>query len=117
MGDFASRAQRPVCCCIRVRLTPRCLPCKISWGPLKCGDFLIALSDLASAVTHPSLVKEDPMEVRWWTIVLGLLGFIVMVGAIEVTGAEPYELSKNDVMDPKNFKSMDISLIGVKLAD
>ncbi len=31
--------------------------------------------------------------------------------------AEPYELSKNDVMDPKAFKSTDISLFGVKLGD
>ncbi|MGH7207312.1 MAG: hypothetical protein ACREI2_14015 [Nitrospiraceae bacterium] len=57
------------------------------------------------------------MEVRWWPIVLASLGFIVMVGTMEVAGAEPYELSKNDVMDPKTFKSMDISLFGVKLGD
>lgn len=31
--------------------------------------------------------------------------------------AEPYELTKNDVMDPKIFKSSDISLFGVKLGD
>lgn len=31
--------------------------------------------------------------------------------------AEPYELSKNDLMDPKVFKSSDISLFGVKLGD
>lgn len=30
---------------------------------------------------------------------------------------EPYELSKNDVMDPKAIKSLDISLFGVKLGD
>ncbi len=30
---------------------------------------------------------------------------------------EPYELSKNDVMDPKAIKSPDISLFGVKLGD
>ena len=36
-----------------------------------------------------------------------------------VTGAsaEPYELSKNDVMDPKAIKSPDISLFGVKIGD
>src|SRR2546430_2047610 len=32
-------------------------------------------------------------------------------------GADPYELTKNDVMDPKLFKSTDISLFGVKLGD
>ena len=30
---------------------------------------------------------------------------------------EPYELSKNDVMDPKTLKSAEISLFGVKLGD
>ncbi len=30
---------------------------------------------------------------------------------------EPYELSKNDIMDPKAIKSLDISLFGVKLGD
>ena len=31
--------------------------------------------------------------------------------------AEPYELSKNDVMDPKAIKSADVSLFSVKLGD
>ncbi|MCX5724983.1 MAG: hypothetical protein NTX84_10830 [Nitrospirae bacterium] len=31
--------------------------------------------------------------------------------------AEPYELSKNDVMDPKALKSTEVSLFGVKLGD
>jgi hypothetical protein len=31
--------------------------------------------------------------------------------------AEPYELSKNDVMDAKNIKSPEVSLFGVKLGD
>lgn len=30
---------------------------------------------------------------------------------------EPYELSKNDVMDPKAIKSPDVSLFGVKIGD
>ena len=33
------------------------------------------------------------------------------------TFGEPYELSKNDVMDPKAIKSADVSLFGVKLGD
>jgi len=32
-------------------------------------------------------------------------------------GAEPYELSKNDLMDPKAITSPDVSLFGVKLGD
>jgi hypothetical protein len=31
--------------------------------------------------------------------------------------AEPYELSKNDVMDPKAIKSPEVSLFGVKIGD
>ena len=31
--------------------------------------------------------------------------------------ADPYELTKNDVMDAKTFKSSDVSLFGVKLGD
>jgi len=31
--------------------------------------------------------------------------------------AEPYELSKNDLMDPKTIISPDVSLFGVKLGD
>ncbi|HXH85415.1 MAG TPA: hypothetical protein VNI35_01230, partial [Nitrospira sp.] len=33
------------------------------------------------------------------------------------TFGEPYELSKNDVMDPRAIKSADVSLFGVKLGD
>ena len=40
------------------------------------------------------------------------------VGALVSPGyGEPYELSKNDVMDPKVLKSAEISLFGVKLGD
>jgi hypothetical protein len=45
---------------------------------------------------------------------------MVMTGAGGWTSpgyGEPYELSKNDVMDPKTLKSVDISLFGVKLGD
>jgi len=45
-------------------------------------------------------------------LMLILIGFI---GAL--ASAEPYELSKNDVMDPKAIKSPDISLFGVKIGD
>ena len=31
--------------------------------------------------------------------------------------SEPYELTKNDIMDPKAIKSTDVSLYGVKLGD
>lgn len=46
-----------------------------------------------------------------WVFVVTLTGFISLVHA------EPYELSKNDVMDPKGITSESISLFGVKLGD
>ena len=43
---------------------------------------------------------------------------LAMVGLIAASASgEPYELSKNDVMDPKAIKSPDISLFGVKIGD
>ena len=45
-------------------------------------------------------------------LLLGLIGLITAQAA-----AEPYELSKNDVMDPKAIRSPDISLFGVKIGD
>jgi hypothetical protein len=40
------------------------------------------------------------------------------VGTLAQPGyGEPYELSKNDVMDPKALRSAEVSLFGVKLGD
>ncbi len=50
----------------------------------------------------------------------GLVVLCVLVGVTAtsgITNAAPYELTKNSVMDPKSFSSMDISLFGVKLGD
>jgi len=49
-----------------------------------------------------------------------LLACCSLAGAVIWTtsgSAEPYELSKNDVMDAKNIKSPEVSLFGVKLGD
>jgi len=46
------------------------------------------------------------------TVVLTNIGLFVSLGF-----GEPYELSKNDVMDPKAIKSPDVSLFGVKIGD
>jgi hypothetical protein len=46
--------------------------------------------------------------------------WMVMAGTCAWVSAgygEPYELSKNDVMDPKALKSAELSLYGVKLGD
>ncbi|MBD0316112.1 MAG: hypothetical protein ICV75_05405 [Nitrospiraceae bacterium] len=40
-----------------------------------------------------------------------------LAGLISLAHAEPYELSKNDVMDPKGIASESISLFGIKLGD
>ena len=51
---------------------------------------------------------------------------VLLIAAVAMTGAglwatsglaEPYELTKNDVMDPKAIKSSDVSLFGVKIGD
>ncbi len=43
---------------------------------------------------------------------------LAMIGLIAASAySEPYEVSKNDVMDPKAIKSPDISLFGVKIGD
>ena len=57
------------------------------------------------------------MDVQSWRFVLMAIGFTAVLGAANLLGAEPYELSRNDVMDPKVIKSPDVSLYGVKLGD
>lgn len=41
----------------------------------------------------------------------------LFAGFLSLAQAEPYELSKNEVMEPKAVSSVDISLFGVKLGD
>jgi D-amino peptidase len=50
-------------------------------------------------------------------VMLSSLMAVVPVGWDVLSYGEPYELSKNDVMDPKTLKSADIALFGVKLGD
>jgi D-amino peptidase len=61
-------------------------------------------------------MKEESMrEIRgFWT---GALVLAAALGTPFFAQAEPYELSKNDVMDPKSINSEQISLFGVKLGD
>jgi D-amino peptidase len=40
-----------------------------------------------------------------------------ILATVDSAHAEPYELSKNDVMEPKAISSAEISLFGVKLGD
>ena len=53
---------------------------------------------------------------RWGFVLAGLLIAVFTTGW-ESASAEPYELTKNDVMDPKLVKSAEIFLFGVKLGD
>lgn len=57
------------------------------------------------------------MSGRRWPLVLVWLVVSVLLTSWDIASAEPYELTKNDVMDPKVVKSADISLFGVKLGD
>jgi D-amino peptidase len=50
-----------------------------------------------------------------WILALGLTGSLL--GPPFALHAEPYELSKSDVMEPKAIASTEVSLFGVKLGD
>src|SRR5574341_1182217 len=50
-------------------------------------------------------------------VILSSIVAAVFGGWDESSYGEPYELSKNDVMDPKTVKSADVALFGVKLGD
>lgn len=53
--------------------------------------------------------------VRAWVQICLVVGIIGLTAAS--ASAEAYELSKNDVMDPKAIRSPDVSLFGVKIGD
>ena len=50
-----------------------------------------------------------------WVLAMGLAGSLI--GSPFPLYAEPYELSKSDVMEPKAIASVEVSLFGVKLGD
>ncbi|MBX3344590.1 MAG: hypothetical protein R3B11_03665 [Nitrospira sp.] len=51
---------------------------------------------------------------RTFTALMTTLGSLCLAA---VVNAEPYELSKNDLTDPKGIASQDVSLFGIKLGD
>ncbi len=59
------------------------------------------------------------MDTQRWAIRLGSFASVLtlLIWLAAAVGAEPYELTKNDVMDPKAVKSLEVSLFGVKLGD
>jgi D-amino peptidase len=96
------------------------VPCKFSGRSIKCA--YTALDPPISPIdcTHHTALgmgKEEPMK---YLLRVVTLACIVMAGVgawVSPGYGEPYELSKNDVMDTKALKSADISLFGVKLGD
>lgn len=52
-----------------------------------------------------------------WSGSMILTLFLWGISLTSFAAAAPYELTKHGVMDPKSFKSTDISLFGVKLGD
>ncbi|MBI3357622.1 MAG: hypothetical protein HY038_12820 [Nitrospirae bacterium] len=57
------------------------------------------------------------MRVNSVACTLALILVATLAGFLSLVHAEPYELSKNDVMEPKGISSNSISLFGVKLGD
>jgi hypothetical protein len=57
------------------------------------------------------------MTAKLRVVLRALAWMVVFAGPPAWVGAESYELSKNDVMDPKGITSPEVSLFGVKLAD
>lgn len=53
----------------------------------------------------------------WWSVVLVSVALAIPVGVWGTAEAETYELTKTDMMDPKQLRSAEISLFGVKLGD
>lgn len=50
-----------------------------------------------------------------WRLALALVA--AFAGFVSLVHAEPYELSRNDVMEPKGISSDSVSLFGIKLGD
>jgi D-amino peptidase len=64
------------------------------------------------------MAKETQMLMAKKSVGRMILLLLAIVGGTDHSGhAEPYELSKTDVMEPKTISSAEISLFGVKLGD
>lgn len=55
--------------------------------------------------------EQSVVRTLAWTLAATL------AGVVSLAHAEPYELSKNDVMEPKGISSDSVSLFGVKIGD
>ena len=68
---------------------------------------------MSRTLTKETLTTMTKAPIVWMAIIL-LASILATVGS---THAEPYELSKSDVTEPKAISSAEISLFGVKLGD
>ncbi|MGH7254475.1 MAG: hypothetical protein ACREI3_01740 [Nitrospirales bacterium] len=57
------------------------------------------------------------MNGRLWVLVFAVSGILLGSSWPTIVQAASYELTKDDVMEADQFKSLDVSLYGVKLAD
>jgi len=74
-------------------------------------DAVILMKSRTYAEETPNTMTKERVMRR----VIILLASVLV--ALDSAHAEPYELSKNDVMEPKAISSAEISLFGVKLGD
>ena len=64
-------------------------------------------------LTKETLNTMTKARIVWMAIIL----LAIILAPVDSAHAEPYELSKSDVMEPKVISSAEISLFGVKLGD
>jgi D-amino peptidase len=85
---------------------------------MRCRLSRFSKSDTLLRTIHrvPTRFKEAFMMQRKW-VFTAVMATISSFCLAALTSAEPYELSKNDLTDPKAITSQDISLFGVKLGD
>ncbi|MBX9692015.1 MAG: hypothetical protein K2Z81_06500 [Cyanobacteria bacterium] len=71
----------------------------------------------STPISHTISAKGETMRKNYGLPLLGLILLAILTGAASSLHAEPYELSRNDVMESKEISSTTVSLFGVKLGD
>jgi D-amino peptidase len=95
------------------------VPC--GWNkPLATMCSMVFLDAILSPILITSRIMTNEMRRTMAKTHVGRMALILLtifLGTYGSARAEPYELSKNDVMEPKTISSAEISLFGVKLGD
>ena len=81
---------------------------------------MVFLDAILSPILITSRIMTNEMRRTMAKTHVGRMALIlltIVLGTYGSARAEPYELSKNDVMEPKTISSAEISLFGVKLGD